>query len=133
MSFPHDKDFNEDYYPHFYRTLLKGLSGQDSSIALAIINNSTHLFSQNLPGCNILYRSFIETIRNFLSKHDYNTPEITIQNAITILCSLICIINQLPSLRVPNISYKDLIVMSEGELNELEFSKLDSIKFSEVS
>src|SRR5687767_12394383 len=69
MSCRHDKDFNEEYYPHFYRALLKGLSDQDFSITLAIINNSTRLFSQNLPGCNILYRSLIETIRNLLFKH----------------------------------------------------------------
>lgn len=134
MSCPHEK-FDEEYYPHFYRALLKGLSDQDSSIILAIINNSTKLFSQNLPGCNILYYSFIETIRNLLSKHDYNsnTSEITIHNSITILCSLICIVNQLPSLQVPDIPYKNLAQMNVEDLNELKFSKLDSIKYSEVS
>ncbi|PKC73960.1 hypothetical protein RhiirA1_437238 [Rhizophagus irregularis] len=133
MSCPHEK-FDEEYYPHFYRALLKGLSDQDSSIILAIINNSTKLFSQNLPGCNILYYSFIETIRNLLSKHDYNsnTSEITIHNSITILCSLICIVNQLPSLQVPDIPYKNLAQMNVEDLNELKFSKLDSIKYSEL-
>jgi hypothetical protein len=132
MSCPHEK-FDEEYYPHFYRALLKGLSDQDSSITLAIINNSTKLFSQNLPGCNILYYSFIETIRNLLSKHDSNTSEVTIHNSITILCSLICIVNQSPSLHVPNIPYKNLTQMNEEDSNELKFSKLDSIKYSEVS
>ncbi|GES98608.1 ral GTPase-activating protein subunit alpha-2-like [Rhizophagus clarus] len=131
MSCPHE-DFDEEYYPHFYRALLKGLSDQDSSITLAIINNSTKLFSQNLPGCNILYYSFIETIRNLLSKHDSNTLEFTIHNSITILCSLICIVNQLPSLKVPNIPYKNLTQMNEEDFNELKFSKLDSIKYSEL-
>jgi len=132
MSCPHE-DFDEEYYPHFYHALLKGLSDQDSSITLAIINNSTKLFSQNLPGCNILYYGCIETIRNLLSKHDYNTSEVTIHNALTILRSLICTVNQLPSLQVPNILYKNLTQMNEKDSDELKFSKLNSTKFSEVS
>ncbi|GBC00448.1 hypothetical protein RclHR1_03860013 [Rhizophagus clarus] len=41
-------------------------------------------------GINVLYRPFIESIRNLLSEHDSNIiPDSTRQNAITMLCSLI--------------------------------------------
>src|SRR5205814_1058426 len=84
-------EFDESYYPTFCRTLLKGLSDSDRSIVHAIINNSTKLFSQGFPEINTLYHSFIESIRNLLSEHDSKRiPEYTRQNAITILCSLIC-------------------------------------------
>ncbi|CAB4411161.1 unnamed protein product [Rhizophagus irregularis] len=77
-------------YPDFYRTMMKGLTDSDRTITYAIINNSTKLFSQGLPGINILYRPFIESIRNLLSEHDSKRiPDSTRQNAITVLCSLI--------------------------------------------
>ncbi|CAG8560446.1 13285_t:CDS:10 [Funneliformis mosseae] len=132
MSCRHDKDFDEKYYSHFYRALLKGLSDQDLLITLAIINNSTRLFSQNLPGCNILYRSLIVTIRNLLSKHHDHITDGISQNAITILCSLVCIVDQLPSLKVPNLSYENLTKMNEESLNVLKFGQNDGIKFSEL-
>ncbi|GBB96125.1 hypothetical protein RclHR1_02690010 [Rhizophagus clarus] len=89
MSHRHH-EFNKSYYPNFYRTLMKGLIDSDRTITYAIINNSTKLFSQGLPGINVLYRPFIESIRNLLSEHDSKRiPDSTRQNAITILCSLI--------------------------------------------
>jgi hypothetical protein len=91
MSYRQHHEFDESYYPNFCRTLLKGLSDSDRSIAHAIINNSTKLFSQDFPGMNSLCYSFIESIRIFLSEHDSKKmPEYTKQNAITILCSFIC-------------------------------------------
>ncbi|CAG8550729.1 15140_t:CDS:10, partial [Acaulospora colombiana] len=132
MSRRPDKDFDEAYYSHFYRALLKGLSDPDGSITLAIINNSTKLFSQCLPGSNILYKSFIETIRNLLLKDDVNIPELTRQNAITILCSLICIVNQAPSAKFPTIPYKKLAQLNDANFRESMPNNLDFMRFSEV-
>jgi len=91
MSYRQHHEFDDSYYPTFCRTLLKGLSDSDRSIAHAIINNSTKLFSQGFSGINTLYHPFIESIRNLLSEYDSKRiPDCTRQNAITILCSLIC-------------------------------------------
>ncbi|CAI2173211.1 18255_t:CDS:10, partial [Funneliformis geosporum] len=131
MSFRHHNDFDDSYYHHFYRALLKGLSDYDNSIIYAIINNSANLFSQCLPGINILYRSFIESIRNLLSKHNSKrVPEGTRQNAITILYSLICIVNQVPSAKVPVVQYMKLAQINE--FDESSFSLLSDVRFSEV-
>ncbi|CAG8501724.1 8669_t:CDS:10 [Funneliformis caledonium] len=131
MSFRHHNDFDDSYYHHFYRALLKGLSDYDNSIIYAIINNSAKLFSQCLPGINILYRSFIESIRNLLSKHNSKrVPEGTRQNAIIILYSLICIVNQVPSAKVPLVQYMKLAQINE--FDESSFSLLSDVRFSEV-
>ncbi|RIA87709.1 hypothetical protein C1645_776672 [Glomus cerebriforme] len=91
MSHRHHHEFDKSYYPKFYHTLLKGLLDSDRSITYAIINNSTKLFSQDFPGINILYCPFIESISSLLSEHDSKRiSDVTMQNAITILCSLIC-------------------------------------------
>ncbi|CAJ0823761.1 10891_t:CDS:10, partial [Entrophospora sp. SA101] len=132
MSRRKDQKFNEEYFPHFYRTIIKGLSDNDYNVILAIINNSTKLFSQELPGANILYHSFIEIIRDILSKKDIHIPEITRQNAITILCSLICIISQVSSVNVPIISYNKLVQFNIKDLNGPEFDNLDDMSFSEI-
>ncbi|CAG8562842.1 11696_t:CDS:10 [Ambispora gerdemannii] len=133
MSRQQDQEVSSIYYSHFYRSLLKGLSDTDTSITHAIINNSTKLFAQALPGSNILFYRFIESILNLLTKHDRaHLPESTRQNAITILCSLICILNQNPDLKVPIIPYYKLTKLKVIDLNNSSFDLTDSISCSEL-
>ncbi|CAG8526097.1 24048_t:CDS:10 [Dentiscutata erythropus] len=132
MSQRQDQDFDEAFYPHFYRALLKGFSEQDISITLAIVNNFTKLFSRGLPGYSILCQSFIEAIRNMLLKNDKHIPEVARQNAIKIICSLICIVNQTPTVKVPIISYENLVQFNNTDLDASELSHFDSMRFSEV-
>ncbi|KAG9294631.1 hypothetical protein G9A89_008110 [Geosiphon pyriformis] len=117
MSRKQEQDIPGAYYAHFYRILLKGLSDSDNSITHAIINNSARLFSQNLPGYSILFYTFIESITNLLTKQNRShVPEATRQNAITILCSLICVVNQITSGEIPVITYYQL-----GNLNTVDY------------
>ncbi|CAG8686339.1 4544_t:CDS:10, partial [Ambispora leptoticha] len=133
MSRKQDQEVPNIYYSHFYRALLKGLSDTDTSITYAIINNSTRLFAQVLPGSNILFYRFIESILNLLTKHDRShLPESTRQNAITILCSLICILNQNPDLKVPIIPYHKLTKLKMIDLDSSSFDHKDSISCSEL-
>jgi hypothetical protein len=122
MSRHHDQPFHEEYYYHFYRAMLKGLTDRDTSITFAIINNSTKLFAQGLPGCQILVHSFIEAIRSVLQKTDAHISEMTRQNAVTILCSLICLVgsNRIKDagMQTPPILYRKL-ELGEGTLQEL--------------
>ncbi|CAG8520853.1 1490_t:CDS:10, partial [Gigaspora rosea] len=131
MSQRQDQVLDEAFYPHFYRALLKGFSEQDISITLAIVNNSTKLFSRGLPGYSVLCQSFIEAIQNMLLKNDKHIPEVSRQNAIKIICSLICIVNQTPTVKVPTISYENLVQLNT-DLDASELGHFDSMRFSEV-
>ncbi|CAG8449369.1 5481_t:CDS:10 [Cetraspora pellucida] len=132
MSQRQDQEFDEAFYPHFYRALLKGFSDQDISITLAIVNNSTKLFSRGLPGYSILYQSFIEAIRNMPLKDDKHIPELAKQNAIAIICFLICTVNQMPTVKVPIISYENLVQFNNTDLDVSELGHFDSMRFSEI-
>ncbi|KAI8823427.1 uncharacterized protein EV422DRAFT_354572 [Fimicolochytrium jonesii] len=105
----HDQPFLEDYYPHFYRLLTKGLSSSDPQVITAILSNSRKLFVLGLPGSYILVKPFLCCIRN-MSGTSYtpgilNLPATVHQNAITILQSLISVPNHYttptPTIRRP--------------------------------
>jgi len=134
MSRRHEQPLPSSYYAHFYRLMLKGLAEPDTAITLAIINNSTRLFAQGLPGCQILVSGFIESARNVLTQTNTSIPELTRQNAITILCSLICVVGQSASAKVPVVPYKDLasIDLDDNDLDGNEFGSVKSIRLSEV-
>ncbi|KAJ3222533.1 Ral GTPase-activating protein subunit alpha-2 [Clydaea vesicula] len=88
----HDQPIPENAFSHFYRLLIKGLSTDDSKIIIAILMNSTQMFTLCLPGSCITIKAFIKAVeRLFVKKSIY--PEIVRQNGIKILSSLICILN----------------------------------------
>ncbi|CAG8473524.1 8582_t:CDS:10 [Paraglomus occultum] len=137
MSRRHEHPLPSSYYAHFYRLMLKGLAERETAITSAIINNSTRLFAQGLPGCQILVSGFIESVRNVLTQTSSSLPELTRQNAITILCSLICVVGQSASAKVPVVPYNDLaelddIGLDDNDLDGNEFGRVKSIRLSEV-
>ncbi|KAJ3175950.1 Ral GTPase-activating protein subunit alpha-2 [Geranomyces variabilis] len=94
----HDQPFPNDYYPHFYRLLVKAFDGDDGQVLINVLANCKNLFTLGLPGSYILIEPFMRCVKRlFLVRETTTTaprlPESARQDAITILSALICIAN----------------------------------------
>ncbi|ORX55802.1 hypothetical protein DM01DRAFT_1335187 [Hesseltinella vesiculosa] len=87
---------SKEFYAHFYRTILKGLTSDDSQIIQAIIQNCERLFTFSLPGAHILIPPFIHTIEKQLvvGGKAAKVPLSVRKSCITILGSLTSVSNQ---------------------------------------
>ncbi|KAJ3145195.1 Ral GTPase-activating protein subunit alpha-1 [Geranomyces variabilis] len=92
----HDQPFPNDYYPHFYRLLVKAFVGDDCQVLINVLANCKSLFTLGLPGSYILIEPFMRCAKRLFLVRETTVPrlpESARQDAITILSALICISN----------------------------------------
>jgi hypothetical protein len=59
----------EDYYPHFYRAVTKGLLEKDERIQFAIILHSSNIFTLNMKGSFLLIPYYVRCIERLFDKN----------------------------------------------------------------
>ncbi|KAI7855415.1 hypothetical protein BDC45DRAFT_568310 [Circinella umbellata] len=121
MSRRREEPASVQYYAHFYKAILKGLSSGDAVIIQSIIQNSGRAFSCCLPGVYILIPSFIAAIENQLLDADTirDVPVTFRRGCITILGSLVSISNHLKDIKL------DVSKEWIGEFTEKQLSFAD--------
>ncbi|KAI8805850.1 hypothetical protein BJ742DRAFT_901477 [Cladochytrium replicatum] len=94
----HDLPFPEQYYPHFYRIIIKGLSSDDHRLVVTILTNTVNIFTLTLPGSNILVYPFIRCIGRLCIREPTasSVSETVRQSAVTILSSIVSLGSILP-------------------------------------
>ncbi|KAI9484408.1 hypothetical protein BDB00DRAFT_148787 [Zychaea mexicana] len=118
MSRRSEEPVSAQYYAHFYKAVLKGLSSGDTAVIQAIIQNSGRVFSCCLPGVYILIPSFIAAIESQLLDADSvrDVPTSVRRGCITILGSLVSISNHLADIKL-DVSKEWIGQFSEEELS----------------
>ncbi|CAO3589975.1 unnamed protein product [Absidia cylindrospora] len=112
-----------NFYAHFYRSILKGLSSDNNIIIQAIIQNSERLFSFSLPGVHILVPPFIHAIeRQLLDGNTIKDVPISVRKScISILGSLTSISNHFSDVKIEiKTDHGD-----EGKSDDKEFNFAD--------
>ncbi|KAI8332922.1 hypothetical protein BC941DRAFT_435785 [Chlamydoabsidia padenii] len=91
-----------NFYAHFYRSILKGLSTDNNIIIQAIIQNSERLFAFSLPGVHILVPPFIHAIEKQLLDGNAikEVPTSVRKSCISILGSLTSISNHFADVKI---------------------------------
>ncbi|KAK9688049.1 hypothetical protein K7432_014541 [Basidiobolus ranarum] len=127
---PQEDKIEEMYYAHFYQVLLRGLSIKDNELQHALFVHCRKIFGLSLPGCPAIIPAFLSSIKQTLHSsarymsHYVNEP--MCQNAVTILLSVICYPNHFPTLRIPNISLKNISFVDAKPFEHITANELKS-------
>ncbi|KAI8049878.1 hypothetical protein BDF22DRAFT_745751 [Syncephalis plumigaleata] len=113
---------------HFYRLILKGVAIKDDRIRTSIMWRSANLFRNCLPGSTVLLPSYLMCFRTMLledgkTKMRQIPKEIRIATAKT-LCSMICLPNRFISLKVPIVTYNQLLKRLQATIRKIRLNRL---------
>ncbi|KAI8093558.1 uncharacterized protein BX664DRAFT_295379 [Halteromyces radiatus] len=97
-----EESLSANFYAHFYRAILKGLSSDNNTIIQAIIQNSERLFAFSLPGVHILVPPFLHAIEKQLLDGNIikDVPIPVRKSCISILGSLTSISNHFSDVKI---------------------------------
>ncbi|KAI9596261.1 hypothetical protein BDF19DRAFT_421798 [Syncephalis fuscata] len=117
-----DEPIPRELCVHFYRLILKGVAIKDDRIRTSIMWRSANLFRNCLPGSTVLLPSYLMCFRTMLledgkTKMRQIPKEIRIATAKT-LCSMICLPNRFLSLKVPIVTYNQLLKRLQADYKE---------------